>query len=101
VHAMVLGARSLLRGQAVDIGYDETEIVTQFQERFLDTELFFDKFAKGKFGQYLLKHHRRRLENPSHAQAHETIEEAHLFIEAAYACDGRMAAQEAAQGIQL
>ena len=101
VQAMVLGARSLLRGQAVDIGHDEEDIVKQFRERFFDTELFFDKFAKGKFGQYLFKHHRRRLENPSHDQAHETIEEAHLFIEAAYACDGRIAAQEASQGIQL
>lgn len=101
VNAMVLGARSLLRGQAVDIGYDEPEIVNQFRTRFFDTELFFDRFAKGKFGQYLFKHHKQRFTSPSHDQAHETIEEANLFIEAAYACDGRLVAEAATQGIQL
>ena len=34
VQAMVLAARSLLRGQAVDIGYNESEIVQQFRELF-------------------------------------------------------------------
>jgi sulfite reductase (ferredoxin) len=75
--------------------------VSQFRTKFFDTELFFDRFAKGKFGQYLLKHHRQRLASPSHDQAHETIEEANLFIEAAYACDGRLVAEEASKGIQL
>ncbi len=101
VQAMVLAARSLLRGQAVDIGYNESEIVQQFRELFFETELFFDRFAKGKFGQYLFKHHRQRIDKPSHERAHETIEEANLFIEAAYACDGRLVAEEASKGIQL
>ncbi len=101
VNAMYLAARSLLRGQAVDIGYDQAEIVSQFRTRFYDTELFFDQYAKGKFAQYLFKHHDEPIEAPNQDQAHATIEEANLFIEAAFACDGRMVAQEAAKGIQL
>lgn len=101
VQSMLLAARSLLRGQALDIGYDAHEIVQRFKERFFDTELFFDPFAKGKFGQYLFKHHQERIVQPSPDQAHAAIEEANLFIEAAHACDARMVAHEAAQGIQL
>ncbi len=101
VNAMYLAARSLLRGQAVDIGYDQTEIVSQFRTRFYDTELFFDQYAKGKFAQYLFKHHAEPIGEPNEDQAHAAIEEANLFIEAAHACDGRMVAQQAAKGIQL
>ncbi len=101
VNAMYLAARSLLRGQAVDIGYDRDEILDQFRTRFYDTELFFDQYAKGKFAQYLFKHHTEPLTEPDTDQAHATIEEANLFIEAAYACDGRLMALEAAKGIQL
>ena len=101
-NAMMLAARSLLRGQAVDIGYEADAIVSEFRTRFYDTELFFDRFAKGKFAQYLFKHHERKLEAPSADQAHATIEEANLFIEAAFACDGRLtAAQTSSNGIQL
>jgi sulfite reductase (ferredoxin) len=100
---MVLAARALLRGQTVDITNDETEIVAEFKSRFYDTELFFDRFAKGKFGQYLFKHHRQRVADPDAVAAHETIEEAYLFIEAAHACDGRIAAAATPTtgGIQL
>ncbi len=101
VNAMYLAARSLLRGQAVDIGYDRAQIVSQFRTRYYDTELFFDRYAKGKFAQYLFTHHAQPLTAPRPDQAHTTIEEANLFIEAAYACDARIVAQETAQGIQL
>ncbi len=103
VQSMVLAARALLRGQTVDITNDETEIVAEFKSHFYDTELFFDRFAKGKFGQYLFKHHRQRVEDPDAVAAHETIEEAYLFIEAAHACDGRIAAAATPTtgGIQL
>ena len=96
-HAMILAARALIRNEFIDIGDDPDRIVTEFKQRFYDTERFFDRFAKGKFGRYLLSRHA----NPPAAEsvdedvAHRRIEEANLFIEAAHACDHRIA-QEAA-----
>jgi sulfite reductase (ferredoxin) len=89
--AMLLAARALVRTQFLDVGDDPQRIVEEFRTRFYDTQLFFDRFARGKFAEYLFKRH----ENPpvpvtdDHAQ--QIAEEAHLFIEAAHACDARLA----------
>jgi sulfite reductase (ferredoxin) len=90
-NAMVLGARALLRGQGVEIGDDANQIAAQFRTRFYDTQLFFDKYAKGKFAEYFLERHEMPIANPDDELAHKLIEEANLFIEAAHACDARLA----------
>ncbi len=66
-------------------------VVEEFTHRFLDTELFYDKYAKGKFARYLLQRHQQ---GPVHADAdsvHRLIDQAQLFIDAAYACYARCA----------
>jgi sulfite reductase (ferredoxin) len=65
--------------------------VTQFRQRFCDTELFFSRDARGKFAQYLFGRHQDTTPDPDEDSAHQLIEEAQLFIEAAQDCDAHMA----------
>lgn len=89
--AMLLAARSLMRGQFLDVSDDPSQIVANFRTRFYDTQLFFDKYAKGKFAEYLFARHEQPTTNPNQDSAHQLVEEANLFIEAAHACDARLA----------
>ena len=68
------------------------DVVAEFKRRFFDTERFFDRYAKGKFGQYLLD---RAAEPPARLDrdvAAQRVEESLLFIEAAHACEARLSA---------
>ena len=88
--AMIRGASALIRKEYKNVPSDHNEIVKQFKEYFYDTKIFFDRFAKGKFGKYLIN----RNENPptdlNNDLVHRQIEESQLFIEAAHACYARM-----------
>jgi sulfite reductase (ferredoxin) len=92
--AMLLAARALLLGQTADVGDDPSRIVAGFRTRFHDTGLFHDPYAGGKFAHYLLRRHEagQRLDADG---ARQTVEEANLFIEAAHACDLRIAQRAA------
>ncbi|MEE3264286.1 MAG: nitrite/sulfite reductase [Candidatus Latescibacterota bacterium] len=92
--AMVQAARALVRTEFLDVGDDAERIIEEFRTRFVDTELFFDPFAKDKFARYLFRNHEEPLTNPSTEDAHRTIEEAQLFIEGAFACYGRISDAE-------
>ena len=94
-HAMLKAARALVRKQWLDCPEEPAVVVAEFRKRFFDTELFFDRFAKGKFANFLFDRHEReaRPGRPADADsARQAIEEARLFIEAAHACDQRMPA---------
>ena len=71
------------------------EIVAEWTKRFFDTELFFDKYAKGKFGNYFLARHNRSGVEVTRDRAAEVVEEAQLFIEACHACESRLVALQA------
>ena len=88
--AMLHAARALVKTQFYDISEDPEPIVEEFRRRFYDTEVFFDPFAKGKFAGYLFRAHREGIDNPTRDRARQLIEEAQLFIEAAYGCYARM-----------
>jgi sulfite reductase (ferredoxin) len=90
-NAMLLAARSLLRGQGVDCTDDPDQIVNDFRTRFYDTQIFFDKYAKGKFAEFLFDRHANPNPRPDEDSAHKLVEEANLFIEAAHAADARLA----------
>ncbi len=89
--AMILAARALVRNQFLDVGDDPKDIVNEFRRRFYDTQLFYDRYAKGKFARYLFARH----ENPNPGldidSVRQLVEEANLFIEACHACDARLA----------
>ncbi|MDK1029932.1 MAG: nitrite/sulfite reductase [Anaerolineae bacterium] len=89
-NAMLLGASALVSTQFLDVGKSPDTIVSEFRERFYDTELFFDKYARGKFGQYLFNRHENPNPTPDNDSAHRLIEEAQLFIEAVHACEIRV-----------
>ena len=88
--AMLRGASALLRKELQDVPGDPDGIVANFKKHFYDTKIFFDRFAKGKFGKYLIN----RNDNPptcfSKDLVHKQIEESQLFIEAAHACYARL-----------
>jgi sulfite reductase (ferredoxin) len=89
-NAMLLAARALVRTQFLDVGDDADTIAQEFKTRFYDTELFFDPFARGKFARYLLDRHEHPPVTISIDTAHQTIEEAQLFIEATHTAEGRV-----------
>ncbi len=92
---MVLAAQALVRTQFWDISNDADQIVDEFRKRFFDTELFYDRYAKGKFAQYLFDRHERDDVEVERDTARSTIEETNLFIEATHACEARLTASTA------
>ena len=62
------------------------EIVSEFKTHFVDTKLFWDTYAHGKFAQYFFKAYEEPTKNPSKEAAHMLVEEAQLFVDAAYQC---------------
>ncbi len=96
--SMLQAAKALIKTEFLDIGDDPDAIVEEFRMRFYQTQLFFDKYAGGKFGQYLFRRHESAPVRPDRDDAHRLIEEAQLFIEAAHACGGRLATSLPAKG---
>ncbi|MGH9362414.1 MAG: nitrite/sulfite reductase, partial [Thermoanaerobaculia bacterium] len=94
--AMVLAARALVRTQFLDVGDDPARVVDEFRARFHDTKLFWDRFAGGKFAQYLFLRHQSPPARPTADDCRRLIEEANLFIDAAHACDQRLMQSAAA-----
>lgn len=89
--AMILAARALVRNQFLDVGDDPQRIVSEFKTRYYDTQLFYDRYAKGKFARYLLDRHEKPSVTVTEDSARALVEEANLFIEACHACDARLA----------
>jgi sulfite reductase (ferredoxin) len=91
--AMLQAAKALIQARNIDINDDANHIVQEFRSRFCETELFFDPFAGAKFANYLFHAHGDGLNGTDQAATHRRIEEAQLFIEAAYACYNRLEPQ--------
>jgi sulfite reductase (ferredoxin) len=89
---MVLAARALVRNQFLDVGDDPERIVAEFKTRYYDTQLFYDRYAKGKFAHYLFDRHGKNGSAViTEDSARALLDEANLFIEACHACDARLA----------
>ncbi|MEO6599379.1 MAG: nitrite/sulfite reductase [Polyangiaceae bacterium] len=90
--AMVLAAQALTREKNSFLGEGVDEIVSEFRKHYYDTKLFFDPFSGGKFAHYFFRAHEHRDEaGASQDSAHQLIEEAQLFVEAAHQCYTRIA----------
>jgi sulfite reductase (ferredoxin) len=94
--AMLAAARALVRTEFIDVTQDPEEIVREWKSRFFDTEKFFDRFAGGKFGRYLLDRHADPAPSGNPTTAAQRVEEAQLFIEAAHACEAKLEAEKTA-----
>jgi sulfite reductase (ferredoxin) len=89
---MVQAAEGLLKMIDREIPTDEDTVLAEFTRRLCDTQIFYDKYAGGKFAEYLFKA-RDALgtgEKPSNDIALRRLQEAQLFIDAAHACHDRL-----------
>ena len=91
--AMVEAAKALVRTQLQDVRDDADTVVEEFRDRFYDSGLFHDKYAGGKFAQYLFQRHEETDRRFDAENARLLMEETQLFIEAAHACHARMLEQ--------
>jgi hypothetical protein len=53
--SMVRAAQGLVKDQNPAISENDDQIIAEFTRRFYDTQLFWDKYAGGKFAEYLFK----------------------------------------------
>lgn len=93
-HAMLNAARALIRIENYDVPNSPQIIVQEFKVRFFDTKRFFDKYAKGKFGRYLLQRFDEDEPKDIEDVARRYVEESQLFIEAAHSCYARISRGE-------
>jgi sulfite reductase (ferredoxin) len=96
--AMLLAARSLVKRDLLEVSEDPDEVVRQFRTRFYDTQIFFDRFAGGRFAHYLFKRHGQPARGMDADTGRQAVEEARLFLEATHACRVRLSGQPAAMG---
>jgi len=93
-HSMLIAARGLVRTQHWDVSEDADPVVAEFKSRFYDTQLFQSpdagQYAGGKFALYLLNRHADKDRVFDAEKARHLVEEAQLFIEAAYGYYQRM-----------
>ncbi len=87
---MLEAARALAREKNPNLGTGADEIVGEFRKHFYDTKLFFDPFAGGKFAHYLFRAHEEHDKAATAEAAHQLIEEATLFVDAAHQCYTRL-----------
>ena len=90
--AMLAAARALAREKNSNLGNEPEEIVREFRAFFFDTQLFFDPYAGGKFAQYFFRAHDSGGKVDGKEAAHQLIEEAQLFVDAAHQCYTRLGA---------
>jgi sulfite reductase (ferredoxin) len=84
--AMLVAARALTRQKNENLSDQPDEVVSEFKTHFVETKLFWDTYAHGKFAQYFFKAYEEPAKNPSKETAHQLVEEAQLFVDAAYDC---------------
>jgi sulfite reductase (ferredoxin) len=90
--AMLQAARALARERNPNLGSEPDEVVAEFRRLFYDTKLFFDPYAGGKFAHYFFRIHDEKARAADKEAAHQILEEAQLFVDAAHQCYGRLGA---------
>jgi sulfite reductase (ferredoxin) len=96
--AMILAAQGLLKVDNPDAKGDPAIVFPDFRKRFIDTELFFERFVGQKEWGYLQAAHEAGGKVRDRDEARRRVEEAQLFIEAAHGCYTRiLQAQGSAQ----
>jgi sulfite reductase (ferredoxin) len=90
--SMVRAAQGLVKAHNPSVAEDDDAIVAEFRRRFYDTQLFWDKYAGGKFAEYLFKA-REFIASGKSADADRAVQllqEAQLFIDAAHDCHNKL-----------
>jgi len=90
--SMVRAAQGLVKAQDPGISEDENQILAEFTSRFYETQLFWDKYAGGKFAEYMFK--AKEFIGAGIAvdadRAVQLVQEAQLFIDAAHDCHNKL-----------
>ena len=86
--AIVRSARALVREQFYDVADNADVVVGEFRTRFFEKELFSPQFAN-----YFFTAHQEGTLCLDASSAHRRIEEAQLFVEGAYICYDKIAAE--------
>jgi sulfite reductase (ferredoxin) len=94
--SMLSAARALVTHEFPEISLDPDQIVSEFRQRFYDTQLFWDPFAGGKFANYLFSAYERTHLGYSDESSRYLIDEAQLFIDAAHSCYNKLGTAVAA-----
>jgi sulfite reductase (ferredoxin) len=89
--SMLRAAQGLVKDQNPNVSENENQILGEFTTRFYDTQLFWDKYAGGKFAEYLFKAKEfigeGKVANADRAV--QLLQEAQLFIDAAHDCHNK------------
>jgi sulfite reductase (ferredoxin) len=90
--SMLRAAQGLVKNQNPSISEDENQIIGEFTRRFYDTQLFWDKYAGGKFAEYLFKAKECMTAGKTvdGDRAVQMLQEAQLFIDAAHDCHNKL-----------
>ena len=90
--SMLRAAQDLVKTQNPGISEDEQQILAEFTSRFYDTQLFWDKYAGGKFAEYLFKAKEfiGAAKSADADRAVQLLQEAQLFIDAAHDCHNKV-----------
>jgi sulfite reductase (ferredoxin) len=96
--SMLHAAQSLVKIQHPEITDDEEKIISEFTKRFYDTQVFYDKYAGGKFADYFFR--AREFVRGGDAldadRAVQLLHEAQLFIDAVHSCHNKLRGSVAA-----
>lgn len=95
--AMIAAAGGLVRLQNPGIPDEPDQIVPEFRKRYYDTRLFHDKYAGGKFAEYLFNRYEDTNREYTEDKVRLLLEETQLFIEAAHACNAKLIEQASAE----
>jgi sulfite reductase (ferredoxin) len=93
-HAMIIAARTLVQLQWPDVPPDNNVIVGEFVTRFVDTKIFWDTYHAGQFANYLINRHEGPDTRYTKDTVHKLVEEANLFIDAAYKASAKYQQQQ-------
>jgi sulfite reductase (ferredoxin) len=88
--AMLQAARTLARQKNPNVSEEPQEIEREFRSHYYDTKLFFDPYEGGKFAHFFFKAHEEGGKASDEQSAHQLIEEAQLFVDAAHQCYTRI-----------
>ncbi|MEX0950761.1 MAG: nitrite/sulfite reductase, partial [Gammaproteobacteria bacterium] len=95
--AMVVAAAGLVRLENQDIPDEGDKVVPEFRRRYYDTKIFYDKYAHGKFAEYLFQRYEDTQREYTADKVRLLLEETQLFIEAAHACNAKLMEQASAE----
>jgi sulfite reductase (ferredoxin) len=93
--AMITAARTLVQLQYMDVPDKDDVIVNEFKTRFVDTQIFWDKYHGDQFSRYLFARHEAPDTRFNQDTAHKLVEEANLFIDAAHKAHAKWQALQA------